>query len=195
MGTPIVTPENFEELLIWIDPDPEKTGVPDRARGAVKYEAIRRRIIKIYQNRGCQQAEEVADETFNRVCVKAKELKTKYTGDPSLYFYAVAKNVYREFMRGSGEIPSWQPLTQDDPEEIELRMGFLDRCLEQLDSSERNLILKFYEGEKREKIENRKKLASELSINTRALSLRALRLRRQLLNCMRKHLGESNRGK
>jgi DNA-directed RNA polymerase specialized sigma24 family protein len=194
MGTPIVTPENFEELLSWIDPDPEKTGVPDRTRGAVKYEAIRRRIIKIYQNRGCQQAEEIADETFNRVCVKVKELRKRYTGDPALYFYAVAKNVYREFTRGS-EIPPWQSLLHNDSEEIELRMGFLDTCLDQLDSNERSLILKFYEGEKREKIENRKGLASELGINTKALSLRTLRIRRQLLDCMRKHLDESNSGK
>ncbi|MCA1616681.1 MAG: hypothetical protein LC800_21840 [Acidobacteria bacterium] len=188
MQTLTVTPEDFAELLLWLDLKATEAGSTDPARGALKYEAVRRRIIKIYQNRGCQQAEEVADEAFNRVCVQAKELRKTYEGDPALYIYAVAKNVYRELTR-AGVIPPCGPPPTDDPEEMEERMALLDMCLAQLGEDERGLILRFYEGEKGEKIKNRKRLASELGTNTRALSLRALRIRRQLRDCMRRRGG------
>lgn len=187
MDPSTITPENFDELLLWLDPDTSRTGTPDRNRGALKYEMIRRRIIKIYQNRGCQTAEEIADETFNRVCRRVKDLSKTYSGDPALYFFAVAKNVYREFMRGEGG-SLLQPPVQDDSEEVERRMACLDECLDQLSLKDRYLILRFYEGEKGEKIENRKKQAAELGINTKALGLRALRIRRALLRCVRKCL-------
>jgi hypothetical protein len=188
MGNSIVTLENFDELLLWLDPDPDQTGISDRNRGAQKYEAIHRRIIKIYQNRGCHFAEEIADETFDRVCKKVKEVAKTYRGDPALYFFAVAKNVYREFTRERpfSIIPSLSP---DDLEEKERRMACLDICLERLGPEKRLLILKFNEGEKAVRIENRKRLANQCGIDTRALSLRALRIRRELLECMKGCLG------
>ena len=187
METSTITPEDFDELLLWLDPERESAGTPDRARGALKYEAIRRRIIKIYQNRGCHTAEEIADETFNRVCKRVSELRSNYNGDPALYFYGVAKNVYRESIRRTAP-PAPQPPPFIDPDDAEQRIACLDACLDRLDPNDRDLILKFYEGEKREKIDNRKRLATELGINTKALSLRTLRIRRVLLVCVRQCL-------
>lgn len=194
MGNSIVTRENFDELLLWLDPDPDQTGARDRNRGAQKYETIRRRIIKIYQNRGCQFAEEIADETSDRVCRKVNEVAKTYKGDPALYFFAVAKNVYREFTRERpvSIIPSASP---DDLEEKERRMACLDICLDRLTPEKRLLILKFNEGEKGERIENRKRLAKQCGIDTRALSLRALRIRRELLKCIQECLGRADHEK
>ncbi len=179
-----MTPENFEVLLAWLGTD--GTGIADRNRGAIKYENIRCRIIKIYRNRGCHYAEEIADETADRVCKKVKELKSTYEGDPALYFYAVAKKVYLEFLKAPPR--ALQPPPLNDPQEVERRHACLDRCLDELKPESRELILQFYEGEKGEKIDNRKRLARLLGIDNKALNLRALRIRRELGQCMRRCL-------
>jgi hypothetical protein len=66
-----------------------------------------------------------------------------------------------------------------------LRHAWLEHCLKSLKPESRDLILRFYYGEKREKIENRKKLAEELGITSRALSLRALHIRQKLYDCVK----------
>lgn len=187
-----VTPEDFEELILWLDPDPDRTGVPSLERGAEKYEKIRFRIIKIYTNRGFHRSEEVADKTFERIAVKVKKLKLTYEGDPALYFYGVAKKVYKELLRDEDLLE--EPLIiiddddRDDRDDLELRHAWLEHCLGTLKPESRELILCFYQGEKRAKIENRKKLAAQLGISSRALSLRALHIRQKLLKCMQGYL-------
>lgn len=64
-GTDPPTPEEFVRLLEWIDRD------RDRARG--KYYEIRCRLIKVLARRGYHDAEEVADETINRVSHRVLE--------------------------------------------------------------------------------------------------------------------------
>jgi hypothetical protein len=56
-------------------------------------------LIKIFVCRGCANAEELADETINRVVSKVQEIITNWQGDPALYFYKVAQNIYREWWR------------------------------------------------------------------------------------------------
>jgi DNA-directed RNA polymerase specialized sigma24 family protein len=185
-----MTPDDFEELLLWLDPDPDSTGVPNRERGAEKYEKIRDRLIKIYRNRGSRHSEEIADESIERVGRKAKTLRLTYEGDPALYFYAVAKKVYLEFLRSDDLVgddlisPRPPQAANDDRDEVELRHAWLEHCLETLKPESRELILCFYQAEKREKIDNRKRLADRLGISSGALSLRAMHIRRKLLECM-----------
>jgi DNA-directed RNA polymerase specialized sigma24 family protein len=184
-----MTADEFDELLLWLDPDPERTGVPNRERGAEKYEKIRQRLIRVYRNRGSQHAEEIADVTFDRVGRKAKTLRPTYEGDPTLYVFGVAKNVYQEFLRKEHSKMATPP-TGNDPEDVERRHTCLERCLKTLKAESRELILCFYEGEKREKIENRKRLAARLGINSKALSLRTLHIRQKLRGCIKDCLGE-----
>lgn len=183
-----MTADDFEELLLWLDPDPQSTGVPSRERGAEKYEKIRSRIIKIYRNRGVHCAEEIADETIERVGRRVKTLKLNYEGDPALYFFGVAKRVYLEFINQPGF--NAQPPAREDPEEVERRHACLERCLAALKPESRELILCFYEGEKGVKIENRKRLAARIGISSKALNLRAMQIRRKLLECMKAQLGD-----
>lgn len=182
--------DNLAELLRWLDPsDPEKA--------AEKLEKIRRRIIKIYTNRGSRRAEEVFDETLARVCEKVTHVAPTYVGDPALYFYAVAKRVHSEFMRAdapltalesSGPGSNAEDGSDEDSAWVETRHQCLEHCLARLAPEKRSLIVRFYEGDGHARIENRKKLAEELGIDARALSLRALRIRRELLECMRECL-------
>lgn len=177
--------DNFDELLRWLDPD-----YPEKA--AEKLEKIRQRIIKIYTNRGSRRAEEVFDVTLSRVCEKVEIVAPTYEGDPALYFYAVAKNVHSEFLRADSPLVPLNPSEADSKgdagdssSEVEVRHQCLERCLDQLPPEKRSLIVRFYTGDGQIRIENRKKLAAELGIDSKALSLRALRIRRELLLCLR----------
>jgi hypothetical protein len=178
-----MTQEDFEEVLLWLDSGADG-GVPDRDRGALKYEKIRERIIRIYRTRGCSRADEVADESLERFANKARKLRLNYKGDPALYIYAIAKRVYREILREESHTIT-PPPERPDSDEVELRHAWLEHCLKSLKPESRDLILRFYYGEKREKIENRKKLAEELGITSRALSLRALHIRQKLYDCVK----------
>jgi len=60
----------------------------------------------------------------------------------------------------------------------------VDRCLQQLDADERTLILEYYQGEQRTKIEQRRKLAARLGLTPNALSIRACRIRGRLEACV-----------
>ena len=64
-------------------------------------EAIRRRLIRLFASRGSNNPEELADETIDRVASKSPQLIDKYAGDPSAYFYGVAKYVWLELTLGS----------------------------------------------------------------------------------------------
>jgi hypothetical protein len=181
---PEITQDNFEQLLSWLH--------PCRETAAAKYESIRDRLIRIFSARGCFAAEELADETMDRVIRKSPELAKTYSGDPALFFYGVAKRVLLEFARKPRfeELPRVvTTLVQEDkPDEY---ADCLDRCLEKLDSNHHRLILRYYEGEKRAKIEQRKKLQFELGTTAEALRVKVLRIRSSLqkcvVNCVRSH--------
>jgi RNA polymerase sigma factor (sigma-70 family) len=176
--------DNFDELLKWLHPDPEQAGE--------EFEKIRRRIIKLFSNRGSRRAEDIFDETISRVCEKVKTVVPSYEGNPALYFYGVAKNVHLEFIREeSRRTPERREPV--DSTEVELRHQCLDHCLGGLPPDKQSMILRFYEGDGQKKIRNRKGLADQLGIDTKALSLRTLRIRRELLDCMRECLKKSER--
>src|SRR5262249_58621256 len=66
------------------------------------------------------------------------------------------------------------------------RLDCLEQCLNQLENKERELILEYYQGEKRTKIERRAHLATSLGLSLNALSIRACRIRNKLEDCVRK---------
>jgi len=182
----VLTQDAFDRLLNWLDPDRERAGS--------KYETIRLRLIKIFTCRGCSEAEELADETINRVVAKITGLGFEYEGDPALYFYGFAPNLHREYLRRNrlkiAEVspedgsqlsaPAAQSAGDAEPE-----YDCLDRCLEHLPADNRKLVLEYYQQERQAKIDHRKRLATELGIAVNALRIRAHRIRRALEGCVR----------
>lgn len=164
----------------------------DAGLAAEKFEKIRRRIIKVFSNRGSRRAEEIFDETVSRICDRVRTIAAGYQGDPALYFYGVAKNVHLEFIREDARLAP-RSRQSEDSEAVELRHRCLEECLGRLRPDRQSLILRFYEGDGQEKIRNRKQLAEELGVDVKALSLRTLRIRRELLDCMRECLKKSER--
>jgi DNA-directed RNA polymerase specialized sigma24 family protein len=72
-------------------------------------------------------------------------------------------------------------VAEDDDES---RLTCLRSCLQALSPDNRDLILQYYQGEKGEKIGNRKKLLERLGIPVNTLRMRALRLRERLQSCV-----------
>jgi DNA-directed RNA polymerase specialized sigma24 family protein len=159
-------------VLQWLDPDRENAGRI--------YERIRRKLIKLFTCRGCRNPEELADETIDRVAGKIDEIVDSYHGDPTLYFYGVAKNVCREFAKGKY---NFSPPPSPDQDSVQPELDCLDECLEHLLPKNRDLLLGYYEEEKLSRIRNRKLLAERHGLDLNALRIRVHRLRSAIGAC------------
>ena len=174
-----LTEEAFDKFLLWLH--------PEREQAAEKYEAIRRRLVVIFGCKGCTDAEDLADETINRVIRRAQEMAETYQGEPAAYFITVANNLYLE---SAGRRASRLEMRDDIPEvlpedaEDERDYECLERCMERLTPANHDLVVQYYKEEKKAKIDHRKKLANALGIGLNALRIRAHRVRAQLQVCI-----------
>lgn len=173
----VLTREAFDALLRWLDPDPE--------RGAQRYEEVRRRLIRFFTCRRCAAAEDLTDETMNRVARRAHE-GLEIDGKSVPYLYGVAQNVYLEYIRKKPPVPP--PPPPRPSEEVEREHACLEQCLERLRPRSRELIREFYTEDKQAKIEHRKRLAESLGMTPNALRIQAHRIRGVLLECVKQCL-------
>jgi DNA-directed RNA polymerase specialized sigma24 family protein len=60
----------------------------------------------------------------------------------------------------------------------------LDHCMGRVPDKTREIVLRYYENEKKAKIDDRKALADELAIGVNALRIRAHRIRLLLRKCV-----------
>jgi DNA-directed RNA polymerase specialized sigma24 family protein len=188
----VLTQTAFDQLLAWLD--------PDRKRAGEKYEAIRQKVLKFFEWRGCSSPEEYADVTLDRVIRKIEQGEEIRTAEPYLFVLGVAKFVLLEHSRKLEKTPValdslaafQQPAEDPSDSERELetlekkekRLACLEKCLQSLAATNRDLVTQYYQGEKREKIQNRKKLAEKLEISLDALRIRAHRIREKLESCV-----------
>jgi len=177
----VLTQEAFDALLGWLD--------PNREVAAQRYETIRSRLIKIFACRGCSEAEDLADETINRVTTKLPEMEATFEGEPARYFYGVANKIHLEYLRRKP--PPVQPEPKIEYAESELEYRCLDHCVEKLTTEHRELVLSYYQEDKHAKIEHRKLLASSLGIAANALRIRAHRIRASLQGCVKECLQDA----
>jgi len=169
----------FEQFLCWLGPDAETAGR--------KYESIRSRLIMMFKARRCVFAEDLADATIERVAQKLGARSIGFTGDPALYFYGVAKKIYLEYQRKTAldhrRIQSSPPPKVDDPD-MEYKLKRLDEALNTISESDRELILRYYSGTGKSKINHRRALAEQFRIGPNALRLRVFRIRKEIKNYM-----------
>ena len=177
-----LTKEQFHQLLAWL--------ATDSARAAEKYEAIRRRLITFFLNRQCEEAEDLADETINRVAKKASVLKDNYVGDPARFFYGVAKKVLLEYLR-QRKRPLPSPPPSASRSELEPHLECLEECLEKLKPASRELILRYYQDQKKAKIATHKEMGEMLRLKAGTLRARAHRIRVKLEKCVRECLARA----
>ena len=182
----------FRQFLDWLD-----EGV---ASGGEKYLEMRRRLVFYFDRKNCLASDELADETLSRVAQKLEE-KGSITGmSPAHYCYVVAKFVFLENLRQAkrgqsglnelalARLSPGSSLNSKDTAAMQSRERLhdcLDSCLAKLSSADRDLILEYYRGEQRAKIERRSQLAARLGLSMNALTIRACRIRYKLEECMK----------
>jgi hypothetical protein len=96
--------------------------------------------------------------------------------------YGVAKTLYLEDL--NKKPPPNLPPPDPTPPEADQLSDCLDDCLEELLPAERDLILRYHQFEKQEKIQNRKKLADELQLSRNALRIKVCHLHSRLKQCI-----------
>ncbi len=181
--------ENFDLLMSWLGSKGEAPGI--------KYEQIRKSLVKFFVWRGYWDAEDLADETIDRVTRKVSEIMVDYSGDPALYFYGVAKLLVMERrrqvpLRGDLQLIESRltaAMEETDSDQVDRKLECLGLCMEELSEENRGLILDYYQEEKRAKIDFRRKIADRLNIDVQALRVRMFRVRAVLFKCMEKCLG------
>jgi len=187
----VLTEVAFSRLLEWLDEGSDSQGE--------RYVEMRRRLVAYFDRRDRPAAEELADETMNRIGRTLEQTGEIAVRPPARYCYVVARFVLLEdFRRERKYVPLDEPriseasaarslnLVEQDAGSSarEQRLACLDHCLAQLKPAQRELVVEYYRDSRREKIERRRALASRFGISMNALGIRVCRLRDTLLTCL-----------
>lgn len=173
-------PEHFNDLLNWFSANHDIAGE--------RYEEIRNGLIRFFYFKGCADAEELADETINRVATKLPNLDLSKNVKPINLFYGFASKIYLEyFSRIKNREIEFNPDLHSSSKEPEVKnKKCLEHCLAKLPANEGDLVVEYFSFEKAEKIERRRKLAEKLQMEMGALHTKIHRLRKILQECIEK---------
>ena len=189
----------FQKFLDWLDEGMNSDGQ--------RYLEVRRRLELYFDRKNCVAPAELADETLHRVAKKLEENGEITDVAPLQYCYMVAKYVFLEALGAEKRAPFYRPLTASNPSNLseqsatlpeadsasdhkEKVAACLDRCLKNLSSADRDLIVDYYHGQQRGKIERRAALAARLGLTANALSIRAFLVRQRLEGCIEECLNK-----
>jgi DNA-directed RNA polymerase specialized sigma24 family protein len=187
-----LTKEGFDRLMEWLG--------KDREAGALKYEAIRRDLIRYFGRSVGADAEELADETINRIIEKLPQISGSYTGDPKYLFFRYAqlarleqtrklarrKLPREDDYRTTGDLPDPRTFAKAKAEaEAGEQANFcLIECLRKLRPEERRIFLLYYQEGNRLQLDWRRSLAAEAGISLNALRLQIHRRKERLYACI-----------
>ena len=135
-------------------------------------------------SKGFSDAEDLADETINRVMKKLPEIRDTYVGEPVKYFHGVARFIIREVIRRKEVTMDEVPVISVEPEDHSDEYDCLLKCLRFQPPEKRELILDYYIYDGRDKIAQHRNMASELGITEGALRGRAHHVRGNLEKCI-----------
>ncbi len=173
-ATKEVTQEKFEAFLNWLSVDSDKAGD--------EYERLRFRLTTYFAGRNCRFPEDLADETINRVTLK---LSDQIIENKLAYCYGVAKNVFLESLRKEKT-----HVNIDDIDiaaklpEPQFESKCLDKCLNELSTENRTLIIDYFSENKSAKITLREKLSDKLGITQTNLRMKVVRIKQKLKVCL-----------
>ena len=185
-----LTTRAFNRLLNWLDEGDNSDGQ--------KYLEMRLRLVAYFDRKNCSSPDELADETLNRVARRLEEEGITQAETPAKYCYIVARFVFMEHLRGVRKTDALLDGRRQESRENSLTgsqaadaegnqeriMNCLEQCVAKLEPSNRDMIIRYYVGKERAKVENRRAMAESLGITINALSIRACRLRDKLEACV-----------
>lgn len=190
----------FDRLLEWLDDGEDSEGE--------KYLEMRRRLVAYFDRRNRPAADELADETLNRIGRTLEQEGEIATRPPARYCYVIARFVLLEDIRRerrhvqlderrtAANSRRWNLTPVDSGSRFDVReqrLDCLDRCLRMLKPAQRELIVEYYRDARRDKIDRRRRLATRLDITMNALGIRACRIRDTLMTCVQACLPEVRR--
>jgi DNA-directed RNA polymerase specialized sigma24 family protein len=192
----LITSTTFQKLLSWLD--------QDAGSGGQAYLDMRARLVTYFDRKNCASPDDLADKTLNRVARRLEE-EGKIEGEtPARYCYITARFIFLEHLREADRTnvsldsvmyqPEFVQQSAHDADEHENREKMLDcleKCTASLEPTSREIIVGYYFGAERVKIEHRRELARQLGISTNALAIRACRIRDKLETCVRKCVAET----
>ncbi len=182
--------EALERLLALLDPEP--------AKAAREFAKLRQRLTRLFEWRGCRFPEDLVDETISRVARRLDEGVEIHSDDPYRYFCGVAHMVFKEVLRerrrerNLQDPASWPPAPEPSEPDDDPRMEILQSCLAKLSEQQRRLLLDYHQGDGRDRIENRRKIAQRLDVPLNALRIRVHRIRAKLEGCVHEQISGSN---
>jgi len=175
-----VIQEGFDLLLAQLD--------TDRNLAGQKYESLRRKLIKFFAWWGSQDPGELADEAFDRVAKKLAQGEP--IRDSSAYLLGVARLIFKEYVKNRiklraavEQIPK-NSIASDDPATDEAREECYENCLSKLPAASRDLVVRYYQMQDRDRASDRDALSAEMQIPINLLRVRAFRIRKKLGDCL-----------
>jgi DNA-directed RNA polymerase specialized sigma24 family protein len=173
--------EHFDALMTFFSADRDEAGE--------KYEQVRRGLVRFFHFNGCDDGETLADETINRVASRLSAFDPERNVKPTSYFYGFASNILMEYRRKAAReetLPEDRAAIVSAIAEVadDAESSCLDDCLEDLPGDEKNLVVKYYSLERREKIELRRTLCEQLNLTAAALYTRIFRIKSGLKDCI-----------
>ena len=190
------TQGSFQSFLRWLDQGADS--------GGKTYLEMQRRLVAYFDRKNCRAADELADETLARVAQKLQEKGEITDLSPPHYCYVTARFVFLEYLRhAKGTDVALEEISfssrpalaavspSTDPADKERMLECLGLCLKKLSSFDSDLILEYYQGERQEKIQRRRRLGERLGLSANALTIRACRIRDRVERCVRSCWGNS----
>lgn len=176
---------DFKRFLKWLASEGNDS--------AEVYEHIRNVLIKIFNAKGFQSADEMADETIDRVISKIDELEKNYDGKKLHYFLSVARFIQLEHLKKRTfeiEIEKLEAMPdrnrfQDDDEIFSTNILLLKECLKKLNRKNRSIIWDYFNVSKKNKIEKHKKIAEKFSLTHNSLRIKVFRIKKNLAECIK----------
>lgn len=181
----VITQTGFDQLLATLDADREQAGA--------KYESLRVRLLKFFEWRNCDSADELTDTVFDRVIKKIQA--GEQIQNINAYAATVAQFVFKEDCRSRSRM--FQPI-EDNPaiesfiatngsaetDDIDdARLDCLEKCLAEFSDDNRRLVTAYYDTDERTMIAARKRLADSLEVPLNTLRIRVCRLKAKLEDC------------
>jgi DNA-directed RNA polymerase specialized sigma24 family protein len=163
--------EPFDSLLFRLEP-----GRPD---SKARYGRLRFKMIRYFEWKCCQDAEDLADETISRAVKQVLEGKEIVAENPYFYFYGVAKNIYKEYVRT--QIKKESILKMLPAQQSSLSGSWQDcriQCLRRLSADSLGILQGYYLEP-----DDRELLAEQSGLTLNALRLRVHRLKCELRDC------------
>lgn len=160
--------DTFEGFLLRLEPDIESS--------TERYLRLRAKLIKFFEWRRGQDSESLADETISRL------VENLYAGEhidqPSAYVYAIARNVYREFVRKAARFADVSSDLEFSIDESDLFVECARRCFEKLSHDKRGLLEQYYSD-----WQDREEMAKRSELSLAALRTKIHRLKAELREC------------